>query len=72
MAHKKVGGQCLHLLNHEMLKFWVESLCKNDSSNDTERYYQGGGNAPVEISQDGASGGVPAHAFTDGAIATAD
>jgi hypothetical protein len=55
-----------------MLKFWVESLCKNDYSNDTERYYQGGGNAPVEISQDGASGGVPAHAFTDGAIATAD
>ena len=33
---------------------------------------QGGGNAPVEIARNGARGGVPAHAFTDCAIATAD
>jgi hypothetical protein len=55
-----------------MLQSWVESLCENFSSNDTEHYYQGDGNAPVEIYRDGASGGVPAHAFTDGTITTAD
>ncbi len=55
-----------------MLQSWVESLWKTFSSNDTERYYQVDGNAPVENAWDGASGGVPAHAFTNGAIATAN
>jgi hypothetical protein len=72
VAHKKLGGQRLRLLNHEMWQSWVVSLCEKFSSNGTERYYQGDGNAPVEISWDGASGGVLAHAFTDGTIATAD
>ena len=72
VAHKKLGGQRLCLLNHEMLQSWVESLCENFSSNDIEPYYQGDGNAPVEISRDGASGGVPVHAFMDGTITNAN
>jgi hypothetical protein len=50
VAHKKLGGQRLRLLNHEMWQSWVVSLCEKFSSNGTERYYQGDGNAPVEIS----------------------
>jgi len=42
------------------------------SGNDIDRYFQGDGYAPVEIARDGASGGVPAHAHTDGMVSTAD
>ena len=61
VAHKKLGGQRLRLLNREMLQSWIENLCDNFSGNDTERYFQGDGNAPIKIVKDGTSGGVPAH-----------
>jgi hypothetical protein len=70
--HKKLGGQHLRLLNREMLQTWIETLCNNFSGNDNNRYFQGDGNAPVEIARDGASGGAPAPAFTDGSVSTAD
>ena len=62
--HKKLKGQCLCLINREM--------CNNFSGNDNNRYFQGDGNAPVEIAKDGASGRLPSPAFTDGPISTAD
>lgn len=34
--------------------------------------FQGDGDALIEIARDGASGGVPAHAFIDSTLATAD
>jgi hypothetical protein len=55
-----------------MLQRWIENLCDNFSGNDTERYFQGDGNAPIEIAMDGTSGGVPAYASTDGSVTTAD
>ncbi len=55
-----------------MLQTWIETLCDNFSGNDNNRYFQGDGNAPVDIARDGASGGVPAPAFTDGSVSTAD
>jgi hypothetical protein len=70
--HKKLGGQRLRLLNCQMLQTWIGTLCDNFSGNENNRYFQGDGNAPVEIAKDGASGGVPAPAFTDGSVSTAD
>jgi hypothetical protein len=61
IEHKKLGGQRLCLLNREMLQSWMENFCDNFSGNDTERYFQGDGNAPIKIVKDGTSGGVPAH-----------
>jgi hypothetical protein len=55
-----------------MLQSWIENICGIFSGNDTERYLQGDGNAPMKITMDGTSGGVPAHAFTNGSVTTAD
>ncbi len=63
----KLGSQCLHVVQHDMLQTWVEALCESFSGDDSDRHYQGDGIAPPEITLNGTGSGVLAHAFTDGA-----
>jgi hypothetical protein len=65
-----VQGQRLRLISREMLQSWIESLCKNFSSDETNSYFQGDGVAG-EVT-DAALIGIPRHALTDGTEKTAN
>ncbi len=72
VSHSKLGGQRLRFINGEMLQNWIQTLCDNFSGYDVERSFQGDGDAPLEIAEDGTDLGVPSHAFTDGTVRTSD
>jgi hypothetical protein len=71
VSHSKFSGQHLCSINVEMLQNCIQHLLDNFGSYDVEISFQGDGATPLEIADDGAGGGVPSHAFTDGSIGTA-
>jgi hypothetical protein len=49
-----------------MLQNWVEALCDNNSSEETEWYFQGDGAVPNDIVDALVNSVIPAHALMDG------
>jgi hypothetical protein len=56
VPHSKVG-QCLWLLNHEMLQSWVENLIDNFSGGESNHHFQGDGDAGTVTEQ--LAAGIP-------------
>jgi hypothetical protein len=72
VSSSKLGGQRLCLINGEMLQNWIQTLCDNFSCYVVERSFQGDGNAPLEIAEDGTDLIVPSHAMVLIAVRTSD
>jgi hypothetical protein len=69
--HPKVTGQRLKKITRESLQEWIEGLCDIFASDDSQRCYQGDGDAPLDVAV-GLIVGIPWQASTYGVGKTAD
>jgi hypothetical protein len=69
--HPKVTGQRLKKITRESLQEWIEGLCDSFAGDDSQRCYQGDGDATLDVAV-GLIDGIPQQATTDGVGKTAD